>query len=271
MMSVSDSSCEESILYTNRVGRLIATLAPCHESPPTGRRPDHPLPASLASAISATHRRPSSPTKTDKHQASPDREQRLLPSIVLGFLIYSLRRDERFSDPSSLVAWSWSGFPISYCRTQVPPRELVVRVMSSERHGRSGSSSRSSGHSPLPMHSFQAHGASVSGRPLFTTSLTVTDNRGRSIFATRVLVAQLTLIVPSFLHHLLFCVAATYSAPSSSLHSHGACSYCRRCTHRSSQKVCPDGAHASTSTCARKDFERRDMDCSFWYRQCGTR
>jgi hypothetical protein len=39
---------------------------------------------------------------------------------------------------------------------------------------------------------------SVSTWPLFTTSLTVTDNRGRSIFATRVLVAQLTLIVPAF-------------------------------------------------------------------------
>jgi hypothetical protein len=75
-----------------------------------GTRPDHPLPASLASATSATHQRPSSSTKTDKRQASPDREQWLLPSIALGSLIYSLH--ERLSDPSSLVAWSWSGFPI---------------------------------------------------------------------------------------------------------------------------------------------------------------
>jgi len=72
-----------------------------------GTRPDHPLPASLASA---TQQRPGSSTKTDKRQASPDREQWLLPSIALGSLIYSLH--ERLSDPSSLVAWSWSGFPI---------------------------------------------------------------------------------------------------------------------------------------------------------------
>ena len=74
-----------------------------------GTRPDYPLPSSLASVTSATHQRPSSSTK-DKRQASPDREQWLLPSIALGSLIYSLH--ERLSDPSSLVAWSWSGFPI---------------------------------------------------------------------------------------------------------------------------------------------------------------
>ena len=73
-------------------------------------RPDHFLPASLASSTSATHQGPSSSTKTDNRQASPDREQWLLPSIALGSLIYSLH--ERLSDPSSLIAWSWSGFPI---------------------------------------------------------------------------------------------------------------------------------------------------------------
>jgi len=75
-----------------------------------GTRPDHPLPASLASANLATHRRPSSSTKTHERRASPDREQWLPPSIALGSLIYSLH--ERLSDSTSLVAWSWSGFPI---------------------------------------------------------------------------------------------------------------------------------------------------------------
>jgi hypothetical protein len=167
---------------------LIAMLALCHESPSTSRRPDHPL----ASAISATHQLPSSSTKTGKHRASPDREQWLLPSIALCSLIYSLH--ERLSDPSSLVAWSWSGFPINYRRTHVPPREGMGgpdRVLVRRRE---------SGHSPLRMNSFQVHGAFVNARTCkltlpFTTSLTVTDNRGHSIFATRVLVAQLTLIV----------------------------------------------------------------------------
>jgi hypothetical protein len=76
-----------------------------------GTRPDYPFPASLTSATSTTHKRPHSSTKTDHRQASPDREQWLLPSIALGSLIYSLH--ERLSDPSSLLAWSWSGYPIS--------------------------------------------------------------------------------------------------------------------------------------------------------------
>ena len=93
-----------------------------------GTRPDYPLPASLASATSATHQRPSSSTKTDKRQASPDREQWLLPSIALGSLIYSLH--ERLSDPSSLVAWSWSGFPIRGPHPHVhAPLTVLVQVL----------------------------------------------------------------------------------------------------------------------------------------------
>ncbi len=76
-----------------------------------GTRPDHPFPASLASATPTTHQRPSSWTEVSKHQASPAREQWLLPSIALGSLICSLH--ERLSNPSSLLAWSWSGFPTS--------------------------------------------------------------------------------------------------------------------------------------------------------------
>jgi hypothetical protein len=76
-----------------------------------GTRPDNPFPASLASATSTTHKRPQSLSKANNRQTSPNREQWLLPSIALGSLIYSLH--ERLSDPSSLLAWSWSGFPIS--------------------------------------------------------------------------------------------------------------------------------------------------------------
>jgi hypothetical protein len=93
-----------------------------------GTRPDHSLPASLASATSATHEYPDSSTKTNKRQDSRDREQWLLPSIALGSLIYSLH--ERLSDPSSLVAWSWSGFPISGPHPHVhAPLTILAQVL----------------------------------------------------------------------------------------------------------------------------------------------
>ena len=93
-----------------------------------GTRPDHLLPASLASATPATQEPPSSSTKTDKRQASPHREQWLLPSIALGSLIYSLH--ERLSDPSSLVAWSWSGFPIRGPHPHVhAPLTILAQVL----------------------------------------------------------------------------------------------------------------------------------------------
>ena len=93
-----------------------------------GTRPDHPLPSSLDSGTSVTQQRPSSSTKTDKRQASPNREQWLLPSIALGSLIYSLH--ERLSDPSSLVAWSWSGFPIRGPHPHVhAPLTVLVQVL----------------------------------------------------------------------------------------------------------------------------------------------
>lgn len=97
-----------------------------------GTRPvDHPLPASLASATSGTHQSPpNSSTKTDRRhdQASPEREQWLLPSIALGSLIYSLH--ERLSDPSSLVAWSWSGFPIRGPHPHVhAPLTILAQVL----------------------------------------------------------------------------------------------------------------------------------------------
>ena len=83
-------------------------------------------PASLASATT-THQRPSSSTKTDKRQTSPDREQWLLQSIALGSLIYSFH--ERLSDISSLVAWSWSGFPISPHPHVHAPLTILAQVL----------------------------------------------------------------------------------------------------------------------------------------------
>jgi hypothetical protein len=92
-----------------------------------GTRPDDHFPASLASAT--TQKRPSASTKVDNRQASPDREQWLLPSIALGSLIYSLH--ERLSDPSSLVAWSWSGFPTSGPHPHVhAPLTLIAQALS---------------------------------------------------------------------------------------------------------------------------------------------
>ena len=94
-----------------------------------GTRPDYPFPASLASATSTTQKPLSSSTKVDNRQASPDREQWLLPSIALGSLIYSLH--ERLSDPSSLVAWSWSGFPTSGPHPHVhAPLTLLAQALS---------------------------------------------------------------------------------------------------------------------------------------------
>ena len=82
---------------------------------------------------------------------------------------------------------------------QVPLRELVARLVSLERHGRSGSSSCSSGHSPLRMRLFQAHGASVSARTCKLTSRVLPAlSQITEILAARVLTAQLTLLAPSF-------------------------------------------------------------------------
>ncbi|KAI0297277.1 Frag1/DRAM/Sfk1 family-domain-containing protein [Multifurca ochricompacta] len=77
-----------------------------------GTRPDSPFPAALATtsltASKHSHKSPKS-TKADNPQTQTAQEPWLLPSIALGSLIYSLH--ERLSDPSSLLAWSWSGFP----------------------------------------------------------------------------------------------------------------------------------------------------------------
>ncbi len=71
-------------------------------------RPESIFPAALTSkpSIASQHS-----TKCSKAENTPDptsRDSWLFSSIALGALIYSLH--ERLSDPSSLVAWSWSGF-----------------------------------------------------------------------------------------------------------------------------------------------------------------
>ncbi|KAI9462145.1 Frag1/DRAM/Sfk1 family-domain-containing protein [Russula earlei] len=86
-----------------------------------GTRPDYPFPASLDEV------QQSSP-KVGNRQAPAFREQWLLPSLALGSLIYSLH--ERLSDPSSLIAWSWSGFPTSGPHPHVhAPLTLLAQVL----------------------------------------------------------------------------------------------------------------------------------------------
>ena len=93
-------------------------------------RPDYPFPASLGSAPSTTSQRSpaAAKAKVDNHQAPTHQEQWLVPSIALGTLIYSLH--ERLSDPSSLLAWSWSGFPTSGPHPHVhAPLTLLAQVV----------------------------------------------------------------------------------------------------------------------------------------------
>ena len=91
-------------------------------------RSDHPFPASLALASPEACRRTPASSKVDKPQVPTRREQWLLPSIGLGALIYSLH--DRLSDPSSLLAWSWSGFPTSSPHPHVhAPLTLLAQVL----------------------------------------------------------------------------------------------------------------------------------------------
>ena len=87
-----------------------------------GTRPDNPFPASLTSATSITS------SKADDRQAPVRREHWVLSSIALGSLICSLH--ERLSDSSTLLAWSWSGFPASGPHPHVhAPLTLLAQVL----------------------------------------------------------------------------------------------------------------------------------------------
>ena len=91
-------------------------------------RPESIFPAALVSTPLTTSQHS---TKSSKAEDTPDptsRESWLFPSIALGALICSLH--ERLSDPSSLLAWSWSGFPTAGPHPHVhAPLTLLVQVL----------------------------------------------------------------------------------------------------------------------------------------------
>ncbi|KAI9451059.1 Frag1/DRAM/Sfk1 family-domain-containing protein [Lactarius psammicola] len=91
-------------------------------------RPESIFPASLASTPLKTSQHS---TKSSKAENTPDptsREPWLLSSIALGALMCSLH--ERLSDPSTLLAWSWSGFPTAGPHPHIhAPLTLLVQVL----------------------------------------------------------------------------------------------------------------------------------------------
>lgn len=92
-----------------------------------GTRPDSPFSAALGSASSTVSQPSTKSPKADSPQAPIPREPWLIPSLALGSLIYSLH--ERLSDPSSFLAWSWSGFPAAGPHPHIhAPLTLLAQV-----------------------------------------------------------------------------------------------------------------------------------------------
>jgi hypothetical protein len=91
-------------------------------------RPESIFPAALASTPLTTSQHS---TKSSKAEATPDptsSEPWLFSSIALGALVYSLH--ERLSDPSTLLAWSWTGFPTVGPHPHIhAPLTLLVQVL----------------------------------------------------------------------------------------------------------------------------------------------
>jgi hypothetical protein len=92
-----------------------------------GTRPNSPFPAALISVSSTVSQDSNKSSKVHNGQSPASQESWLLPSLAFGSLIYSLH--DRLSDPSSLVAWSWSGFPITGPHPHIhAPLTLLTQV-----------------------------------------------------------------------------------------------------------------------------------------------
>lgn len=91
-------------------------------------RPESIFPAALALTPLTTSQHS---TKSSKAEDTPNRtsgESWLFSSLALGALVSSLH--ERLSDPSTLLAWSWSGFPTAGPHPHVhAPLTLLVQVL----------------------------------------------------------------------------------------------------------------------------------------------
>jgi hypothetical protein len=91
-----------------------------------GTRPDSAFSAALVSVPSTVSRDSKSSKVHDPH-APISQEPWLLPSLALGSLIYGLH--ELLSDPSSLLAWSWSGLPTTGPHPHIhAPLTLLTQV-----------------------------------------------------------------------------------------------------------------------------------------------
>ncbi|KAH9068217.1 Frag1/DRAM/Sfk1 family-domain-containing protein [Lactarius deliciosus] len=91
-------------------------------------RPESIFPASLAPTPSTSSQRSVKSSKVDNSPDPTSREPWLFSSIALGALMCSLH--ERLSDPSTLLAWSWSGFPTAGPHPHIhAPLTLLVQVL----------------------------------------------------------------------------------------------------------------------------------------------
>ncbi|KAH9057870.1 Frag1/DRAM/Sfk1 family-domain-containing protein [Lactarius vividus] len=91
-------------------------------------RPESIFPASLAPTPLTSSQHSTKSSKADDAPDSTSREPWLFSSIALGALICSLH--ERLSDPSTLLAWSWSGFPAVGPHPHIhAPLTLLVQVL----------------------------------------------------------------------------------------------------------------------------------------------
>ncbi|KAH9018476.1 Frag1/DRAM/Sfk1 family-domain-containing protein [Lactarius pseudohatsudake] len=91
-------------------------------------RPESNFPASLAPTPSTSSQPSAKSSKADNAPDPTPREPWLFSSIALGALMCSLH--ERLSDPSTLLAWSWSGLPTAGPHPHIhAPLTLLVQVL----------------------------------------------------------------------------------------------------------------------------------------------
>ena len=90
-------------------------------------RPESIFPAALTSTPLTTSQHSIKSSKAEDTPNHSSGESWLFSSFALGALVYSLH--ERLSDPSTLLAWSWSGYPTVGPHPHVhAPLTLLVQV-----------------------------------------------------------------------------------------------------------------------------------------------
>lgn len=119
-------------------------------------RPESIFPTALAPTPSTTSQHSTKSSKAEATSDSTSREPWLFSSIALGALVYSLH--ERLSDPSALLAWSWSGFPTAGPHPHIhAPLTLLVQVLATLLAlalSPTSSASPASGLQKIPTHPF---------------------------------------------------------------------------------------------------------------------